>query len=967
MHILEPFESTSNGDVLQDISQFVDPQWDPLFWRADRVDVKSAWCEHIPFAHWLVGAVNPGVLVELGTHSGVSFAAFCLAVEKNGLSTRCHAVDTWQGDEHAGEYGDQILANLTDYHRQRFASFSTLMRMRFDDAVSHFDDETIDLLHIDGLHTYEAVKHDFLTWLPKLSDRAVVLFHDTNERQRDFGVWRLWAELRGQYPGFEFFHGHGLGLLSVGKNPPPHIRAMCDLDAPSLATVRARFAFLGERWEAERLGREKEAFYKNALQDESAKAQAELRDATLKGEAAARHADEELKAAARRADEELKAAARRADEELTSLAARAARREESLSDDLAQERARAQIAESTVTDLRYTNSALVKAEAKARTAEKKLLEEREKHLGELSMLNAKADNIAASGSALEIELNRERALRIAIQSSTAWRATAPLRVGMASHPLVRRIISRAAKAVAWTLTGQLRHKLAERKRLNADAQIIAASNLFDGNWYAAAYPDVTPSGLPTPLHYAIVGRDGRNPSPHFSARAYFQDYPDVCVAGMNPLVHYEKYGRDEGRVSRPALDPSPAAALPPAPFPVPASGPIDLGELINRHFAHLVPLRTFQVVGEPRRVTMVTDSIGPAHLFGGVATAIVFSALLAKHLGSELRLVTRNEAPSPQAFGEILRLNRIEWTGNVDFVLSGPFEGHPVPVGDDEIFVTTSWWSTRNVRQAIHPSKIVYLLQEDERMFYPHGDERLRCLETISDPDIRYVVNTKLLFDHLTTGDERLASVAQSGTWFEPAFPSIPMRDTTPRAGSSRKNFFFYARPNNLRNLYWRGLEAIRAALDEGILDSSEWEFHFAGKEMDDITLPSGAHLHFHKNLPWGDYVKLIQEMHVGLSLMDTPHPSYPPLDLAAAGAVVVTNRHGLKMSLDQYSQNIICVEPSIEGLKRGIADAVEIASNTAVMQNNLTQTRIGRDWSTAMLPSIRQLFPEAATGDGNV
>ena len=54
---------------------------------------------------------------------------------------------------------------------------------------------------------------------------------------------------------------------------------------------------------------------------------------------------------------------------------------------------------------------------------------------------------------------------------------------------------------------------------------------------------------------------------------------------------------------------------------------------------------------------------------------------------------------------------------------------------------------------------------------------------------------------------------------------------------------------------------------------------------------------------------------------MDTPHPSYPPLDLAASGAVVVTNRHGRKTSLCQYSENIVCVDPTVEALKAGIAD----------------------------------------------
>src|SRR6266702_1711337 len=184
-----------------------------------RLTPVSAWDEHIPFALGLVSAVRPRVLVELGTHAGDSYCAFCHAVVECNTETRCYAVDTWRGDPHAGEYGDEVLSDLRSHHDPLYGGFSQLIQSTFQDAVRYFDDSSIDLLHVDGLHTYDAVRGDFEAWRPKLSPRGVVLFHDTNVKERDFGVWRFWAEIAAAHPHFEFSHGHGLGVLAAGEPP----------------------------------------------------------------------------------------------------------------------------------------------------------------------------------------------------------------------------------------------------------------------------------------------------------------------------------------------------------------------------------------------------------------------------------------------------------------------------------------------------------------------------------------------------------------------------------------------------------------------------------------------------------------------------------------------------------------------------------------------------------------------------
>jgi hypothetical protein len=177
---------------------------DPIFWTPERLGRPSAWWGHVPFAFWLTAQCKPRLLVELGTDCGVSYAAFCETVLRLGLATRCFAVDTWQGDAHAGHYGGEVYLDLAEFHERRYGAFSRLLRRTFDDARAEFADATIDLLHIDGYHTYEAVRHDFDAWRPKLSERAVVLFHDSNERRDDFGVWRLFDELKRDAPSFEF-------------------------------------------------------------------------------------------------------------------------------------------------------------------------------------------------------------------------------------------------------------------------------------------------------------------------------------------------------------------------------------------------------------------------------------------------------------------------------------------------------------------------------------------------------------------------------------------------------------------------------------------------------------------------------------------------------------------------------------------------------------------------------------------
>jgi len=205
----------------------------------------AAWIGHLPFAAWVMREVTPGLFVELGTHTGNSYFAFCQTVHENHLPTKCYAVDTWQGDPHAGHYDEKVFHEVNQLNSEHYASFSQLLRMTFNDAVNYFTDESIDLLHIDGLHTYEAVSHDFETWLPKMAPGGVVLFHDTNVREQGFGVWRLWEEVRERYPNhLEFLHSHGLGVIQIKPEAKTRLPWL-ERDSPVKSRLVPYFSALG--------------------------------------------------------------------------------------------------------------------------------------------------------------------------------------------------------------------------------------------------------------------------------------------------------------------------------------------------------------------------------------------------------------------------------------------------------------------------------------------------------------------------------------------------------------------------------------------------------------------------------------------------------------------------------------------------------------------------------------------------
>ena len=413
------------------------------FWLPDLI-CESAWVEHGPFAFWLTEALRPRCFVELGTHFGFSYFAICQAVKLLGLETRCYAVDTWRGDEHAGFYSDEVFEKVKAYNNSNFSDFSRLIRSTFDAAIQHFSDGSIDLLHIDGRHFYDDVRHDFGSWRPKLSDRSVVIFHDINVREGNFGVWRLWEELKEAYPNFEFFHGHGLGILGTGKAIPDSIASLFTASNVSKVSVSIRSAYA-------RLG--------SSIEDrrsltwaitEHQQLQAELVQQRVAGEQRQAELVQQRAAGEQRQAEliQQRAASGQLQSELVQQRAAGEQRQA----ELIQQRAAGEQLQARLTQQQEEWS------RQAGGFEISLAQ----HKHEKGQLENRLRDARERADTLERAVQMLTQRMRDIETSTSWLLTAPMRAAFSGSQKFRTIVRRILKLVWWTLTLQLISKLKAR-------------------------------------------------------------------------------------------------------------------------------------------------------------------------------------------------------------------------------------------------------------------------------------------------------------------------------------------------------------------------------------------------------------------------------------------------------------------------------------------------------------------------
>lgn len=451
------------------------------------------------------------------------------------------------------------------------------------------------------------------------------------------------------------------------------------------------------------------------------------------------------------------------------------------------------------------------------------------------------------------------------------------------------------------------------------------NEFFDTQWYLSHHPDVAEAGLDPVEHYRLQGwREGRRPGPLFDPQWYLGMYPDVAVADIDPLTHFIQFGRSEGRHANHLEHIGAAGSYRPPAGLIPWFSPVNFS---------VQPGLADQPV-----LNVLVPGLGTRHFTGGPNTAIALAYRLAAR-GRPVRFIATEAALDDDVGPLWAHMASISDVGerltNVE-IIDGSNRYRPVDIGENDLFMATAWWTAQSIRSAfplLRHRRFLYLIQDFEPMFFAASSQYALAMETYGLDHVP-VVNTRFLLDHLA--EQRVGRFADDAfvgdaLVFEPAvdttlfFPAVPDTERTAR------RLLLYARPQNgLRNLFELGVAAIQLASQQGVFDDDEWEFCGMGEDFSPVAVGPRSVL---RPLPWRDMVSYASQMRqsdVLLSPMLAPHPSYPPLEMAACAGVVVTTEFGPKTAeqLAAISPNIIGTSATIDALAQGLADAVDRLSD---------------------------------------
>lgn len=316
--------------------------------------------------------------------------------------------------------------------------------------------------------------------------------------------------------------------------------------------------------------------------------------------------------------------------------------------------------------------------------------------------------------------------------------------------------------------------------------------------------------------------------------------------------------------------------------------------------------------GEEIRYNLILPTLRKTKVFGGILTTIkILNKMIARTDTKARVIVVLKESYNPK------------WTYSIHgFGYNDEKRNQLVFLGDDstlkvkknDVFIFTSWrtaylmmpvlnWQIANY--SLVDRKAVYLIQDFEPGFFPWSTEFMLAESTYktNPKNIIALYNSKELYEYFLK--KEYGFYAQK--YFEPSLnDELKKKLLNNLASERKKQILIYGRPSEYRNAY----EIIKGALiiwSKQYPSAGEWEIISLGEDYEDVKLENNV-IHVQGKLSLSGYADVLLSSYAGISLMVSPHPSYPPLEMSTFGVKTITNSFENK-DLTYFNSNIISID----------------------------------------------------------
>lgn len=342
------------------------------------------------------------------------------------------------------------------------------------------------------------------------------------------------------------------------------------------------------------------------------------------------------------------------------------------------------------------------------------------------------------------------------------------------------------------------------------------------------------------------------------------------------------------------------------------------------------------------RINLVLLGIDRRDVYGGISTALKLFNDLNKTLKADSRIIiTGHEKPGRETF--VPDGYSITRQGNKNIIFL--CDSREVDVRPNDVFIFT-YWSTRYslepaicARDSAYGNHEVdfYLIQDFEPGFFPWSTEYLLAEATyhmhLENTDA--IVNSDLLMSYLKNNGYSFGnSFVIQPTLNDSLKLRLPSESDFPI--EKNKEIIFYGRPSVDRNAFQLIISALRT-WSANYQNSNDWKIFSLGEDHNDIQLSHNIVKSCGK-LSLDNYAGKMTSAYAGISLMASPHPSYPPLEMSTFGVKTITNKFANK-SLDGFNDFIysvdVCNPESVAMLLAQICDTYESDHVVSALNQN--------------------------------